>query len=49
MNEYKGIPVPVIILLILAMIFTFVAKKTIFGRNIFMQLVVMLKQQNFQV
>lgn len=35
LNAYQGIPVPVLIMLILAVIFTFVANKTIFGRNVY--------------
>ena len=35
MNRYLGIPMPVIILLVLALIFTFVAIKTEFGRNLY--------------
>jgi len=35
MNRYLGIPIPVIILIVLALIFTFVATKTEFGRNLY--------------
>ncbi|MDC7228476.1 MAG: sugar ABC transporter permease [Spirochaetales bacterium] len=35
LNRYQGIPMPVMIMLVLALIFSFVAKKTILGRNIF--------------
>ncbi len=35
MNYYKGIPVPVVILLFFALIFSFVGNKTVFGRNVY--------------
>jgi D-xylose transport system permease protein len=35
MNSYKGIPVPFIIVIFLALIFTFIAKNTVFGRQIY--------------
>ncbi|MFD2670763.1 sugar ABC transporter permease [Marinicrinis sediminis] len=35
MNDYKGIPVPFILVIILAIIFTFIAKNTIFGRHVY--------------
>ncbi|MDR6226866.1 sugar ABC transporter permease [Desmospora profundinema] len=35
MNNYKGIPFPIIIVLVLAVLFTFIAKKTRFGRHIY--------------
>jgi D-xylose transport system permease protein len=35
MNRYLGIPIPVIILLVLALIFSFIAIKTQFGRNLY--------------
>lgn len=35
MNRYRGIPVPVFVVLILATILTFVAEKTIFGRRLY--------------
>lgn len=35
MNLYAGIPVPVLILIVLAAIFTFIATRTRFGRHIF--------------
>lgn len=35
MNDYKGIPVPFILVIILGIIFTFIAKNTIFGRHIY--------------
>ena len=35
MNRYLGIPIPVIIMAILALIFTFIAIKTEFGRNLY--------------
>ncbi len=34
-NRYQGIPVPVLIMLVLAVIFTLLANKTIFGRNVY--------------
>lgn len=35
MNMYKGIPVPIILVLILAVIFTFLANNTRFGRQVY--------------
>jgi D-xylose transport system permease protein len=35
MNRYQGIPIPVVILLVLALIFAFIAIKTEFGRNLY--------------
>ncbi|MDD2534776.1 MAG: sugar ABC transporter permease [Eubacteriales bacterium] len=35
MNNYKGIPLPVIIMLALSIIFTFVAEKITFGRSVY--------------
>lgn len=35
MNQFRGIPVPVILLLIMAGIFTFVANRTQFGRHVY--------------
>ncbi len=35
LNRYQGIPMPVLIMLVLAVIFTFVAKRTVFGRNVY--------------
>ncbi len=35
MNSYKGIPFPMIFVVILALIFTFIAQKTSFGRHIY--------------
>jgi len=35
MNAYKGIPIPIILVLILAIIFTFIANKTRFGRQVY--------------
>lgn len=35
MNNYKGIPLPVMILLVLVAIFTFIAEKTQFGRSVY--------------
>ena len=35
MNRYLGIPIPVIVLLILALVFNFIATRTQFGRNLY--------------
>ncbi|MGI6779065.1 MAG: sugar ABC transporter permease [Acetivibrionales bacterium] len=35
MNDYRGIPVPVLLMLALVVIFTFIAEKTTFGRSIY--------------
>ncbi len=35
LNSYQGIPVPVLIMMILVVIFTVVAEKTVFGRSIY--------------
>ncbi|HYE83520.1 MAG TPA: sugar ABC transporter permease [Clostridia bacterium] len=35
LNSYKGIPVPVLIMFILVLIFSFIAEKTTFGRRIY--------------
>jgi D-xylose transport system permease protein len=35
MNSYRGIPIPVLLMVILVVIFTFVAEKTTFGRSIY--------------
>jgi D-xylose transport system permease protein len=35
LNRYRGIPVPVLILLVIALLFTFVANKTVLGRNVY--------------
>jgi len=35
LNNYQGIPFPVLIMLAIATIFTFIANKTVFGRNIY--------------
>lgn len=35
MNKYKGIPFPFVIVIILAIIFSFIAKNTVFGRHIY--------------
>lgn len=35
MNLYKGIPIPVLIMLLIVIIYTFVAQKTTFGRSIY--------------
>jgi len=35
LNQYEGIPVPVLILLVILGIFSFVANKTVFGRRIY--------------
>jgi D-xylose transport system permease protein len=34
-NSYKGMPVPVLILMCLALIFHFIAKKTVYGRSVY--------------
>ncbi|HEX7055921.1 MAG TPA: sugar ABC transporter permease [Bacilli bacterium] len=35
MNQYRGIPFPAILVIVLAIIFTFIARKTVFGRHIY--------------
>lgn len=35
MNQYQGIPVPFIIVILLAVVFTFISKNTVFGRQVF--------------
>ena len=35
MNSYKGIPVPFVMVIVLALIFTFIARSTTFGRQIY--------------
>ncbi|OEH93822.1 sugar ABC transporter permease [Bacillus solimangrovi] len=35
MNAYQGIPIPFIIVIVLAIIFTFIAKNTVFGRQVY--------------
>lgn len=35
MNQYQGIPVPFIIVILLALVFTFIAKNTVFGRQVY--------------
>ncbi|MCF7944767.1 MAG: sugar ABC transporter permease [Spirochaetia bacterium] len=35
LNDYRGLPLPVLIMLLLVLIFTFVAEKTSFGRSIY--------------
>lgn len=35
MNSYKGIPTPIILVLILGVVFTFIAKNTPFGRQVY--------------
>ncbi|GIQ71327.1 xylose ABC transporter permease [Xylanibacillus composti] len=35
MNQYQGIPVPFIIVIVLALVFTFIAKHTVFGRQVY--------------
>ncbi|MDO6354728.1 sugar ABC transporter permease [Caloramator sp. CAR-1] len=35
LNKYQGIPVPVFIMFIIAIIFNFIAKKTVFGRRVY--------------
>jgi D-xylose transport system permease protein len=34
-NKYQGLPVPVVIILLLAILFSFVANKTVFGREVY--------------
>jgi D-xylose transport system permease protein len=35
MNSYKGIPVPFVMVIVLALIFTFISKNTTFGRQVY--------------
>ncbi|TBL81118.1 sugar ABC transporter permease [Paenibacillus thalictri] len=35
MNQYQGIPVPFVIVILLAVIFTFISKNTVFGRQVY--------------
>ncbi|WP_364149785.1 sugar ABC transporter permease [Paenibacillus sp. LPE1-1-1.1] len=35
MNSYKGIPVPFVMVIVLSLIFTFIAKNTTFGRQVY--------------
>lgn len=35
MNQYKGIPTPVLIMMALVLLFTFIAEKTAFGRKVY--------------
>ncbi|NBI29092.1 sugar ABC transporter permease [Chengkuizengella marina] len=35
MNSYKGIPIPIFVVIFLAIIFTFIAKNTVYGRQIY--------------
>jgi D-xylose transport system permease protein len=35
MNDYHGVPVPFLVVIVLAVIFTFISKNTIFGRQVF--------------
>ncbi|MDP5276294.1 sugar ABC transporter permease [Chengkuizengella axinellae] len=35
MNDYKGIPIPIFVVIFLAIIFTFIAKNTVYGRQIY--------------
>ena len=35
MNQYQGVPIPVVIVLVLAILMTFVAGKTRYGRSIY--------------
>lgn len=35
MNQYRGIPVPFILVIFLAIIFTFISKNTVFGRQVY--------------
>jgi D-xylose transport system permease protein len=35
MNSYKGIPVPFVMVIVLALVFTFISKNTTFGRHVY--------------
>jgi D-xylose transport system permease protein len=35
MNSYKGIPVPFIMVIVLALVFTFISRNTVFGRQVY--------------
>jgi D-xylose transport system permease protein len=35
MNNYQGVPVPFLIVIVLAVVFTFISKNTVFGRQVF--------------
>ncbi|MFC5704001.1 sugar ABC transporter permease [Cohnella faecalis] len=35
MNQYRGVPIPFVIVIFLALLFAFIARKTIFGRQVF--------------
>ncbi|SFX65373.1 D-xylose transport system permease protein [Thermoactinomyces sp. DSM 45891] len=35
MNAYQGIPIPFMVVVFLAIVFTFIAKKTVFGRQVY--------------
>lgn len=35
MNQYKGVPTPVLIMMVLVVIFSFIAEKTTFGRKVY--------------
>jgi D-xylose transport system permease protein len=35
MNDYHGVPVPFLIVIVLAVIFTFISKNTVFGRQVY--------------
>ncbi|RLQ96627.1 sugar ABC transporter permease [Falsibacillus albus] len=35
MNSYQGIPIPFIVVIVLAAVFTFIAKSTVFGRQVY--------------
>lgn len=35
MNSYKGIPVPFVMVIVLALIFTFISRNTVFGRQVY--------------
>lgn len=35
LNQYKGLPVPVLLLILLAVVFSYVAKNTVYGRSVY--------------
>ncbi|MDQ0058532.1 sugar ABC transporter permease [Paenibacillus harenae] len=35
MNSYKGIPVPFVMVIVLALVFTFISRNTVFGRQVY--------------
>lgn len=35
MNQYQGIPIPFMVVIFLALLFTFISKKTVFGRQVY--------------